>query len=293
MTASEQPTPTPPAGDAGEPPRRGAYGLQLFGADGLSDMLVDAEPSSPVARIERVSTPEGDVAAEIVEDDRAELPLGSTGAVSLRRRDGRVTFRLSRAVSDAELLHPLLAPVAAVMARWHGRESFHAGGFATDQGGLGVVAGRNGGKSTFLAAAASSGLPVLSDDMLVVEGRDLLAGPRSLDLRSSAAAELEVGEPLGVIGTRERWRVRLPPIAPRVPLRGWVFLAWDEATSVKRISARDCLIRLAESRAVRLAPTAPEHLLELAALPAWEARRPRRWSDLAATVDAVGRAFSS
>ena len=38
------------------------------------------------------------------------------------------------------------------------------------------------------------------------------AGPRSIDLRPDAAARLGLGESIGVVGARERWRLRAPPV---------------------------------------------------------------------------------
>ena len=103
-------------------------------------------------------------------------------------------------------MHPYLAPVALVMARWLGREGFHGGGIVAGGGVWGVLGDKTAGKSTTLAWLAREGVGVVSDDVLVIDGGTALAGPRSVDLREEAAERLGVGEPMGRVGQRERWR---------------------------------------------------------------------------------------
>ena len=109
----------------------------------------------------------------------------------------------------------------------------------------------------------------------------MFAGPRSVDLRRETAERLGAGEELGVIGARERWRVGLPPIEPEVPLAGWVFLEWGDEVAVTPVEPGERLARLLHHRGVRLPPASHEALLGLAALPAWEVRRPPDWDSLA------------
>jgi hypothetical protein len=182
-------------------------------------------------------------------------------------------------------VHPYLAPAAAVIARWMGRESMHAGAFAVDGRALGVVGTREAGKSSTLAWLARDGIDVLCDDMLIVDGPRPLAGPRSIDLRRDAAERLGAGEPIGVTGARERWRLRLAPLARGATLAGWVFLAWGERVEVRQLPGPERLARLAAERGLRLPPARPDALLELTSLPAWELRRPRGWESLPAAAD--------
>ena len=128
------------------------------------------------------------------------------------RHGGRALFEVPHPVRPDELVHPYLAPAAAVIGRWLGRESVHAGAIAVDGRALGVVGARGAGKSSTLAGWALDGGEVLCDDLLVLDGRTTFVGPRSIDLREDAAAQLGAGEPIGVTGARERWRLRLAPI---------------------------------------------------------------------------------
>ncbi len=170
-------------------------------------------------------------------------------------------------------------------AHWLGRESFHAGGFAAGGGVWGVLGDKGAGKSSMLASLARAGIPVVSDDVLVLDGRTALAGPRSIDLRSDAAARLGAGEPLGAIGDRERWRVPLEPISPELPLRGWVVLGWDERTIIRRPQGSERLNSLLPHRGARLYPPKPEGLIDLSSLPLIELRRARRWDSADDALD--------
>jgi hypothetical protein len=195
-----------------------------------------------------------------------------------------VAYRVPHAVRSDELVHPYLAPAAAVIGRWLGRESVHAGAFAVDGQALGVVGTRESGKSSTLAWLARQGVDVLCDDMLIVDGDRPLAGPRSIDLRADAAERFGAGEPIGMTGARERWRLQLGPTATAT-LTGWVFLAWGDEVAARPLPARERIPRIAAERGLRLPPVRPDALLELASLPAWELSRPRDWASLPRAAD--------
>jgi hypothetical protein len=262
----------------------GAYGIRLSGVDRAGELLVEVEPEAPAYAIESElgSAPAPD---EHVDEERARLRLRSGGEIVVDRRARRATFRVPHPVRPDELVHPYLAPAAAVIARWMGREGMHAGAFAADGRALGVVGARAAGKSSTLAQLARIGAGVLCDDLLIVDGRRPLAGPRSIDLRADAAQRLGVGEPIGMTGGRERWRLLVGPAPPAAVLCGWVFLAWGERLEARRLHGPERIARLAAQRALRLPPARPDALLELASLPAWELSRPQGWESLPAAAD--------
>lgn len=263
---------------AAPPPRPvGAYGLRLEGVEGTRSLLVSADPRWPRFRIrsEVQAPPWRD--SDFVTDSDAELRLQAGGEVRIEREPGLVVFRMERSLTELELIHPYLAPVAAVANYWFDRESFHAGAFVIDGAAWGVIGEREAGKSTLLASLALRGVPILSDDMLILEGDHAFPAPRSIDLRRSAARHFGVGEPLGVVGTRERWRLRLAPIAGAPPLRGWIFLSWGDRVETSKVAPHERVARLGAQRGLRLAPRDPARLLDLVALPAWELRRPPDW----------------
>jgi hypothetical protein len=144
-----------------------------------------------------------------------------------------------------------------------------------------VVGEKEGGKSTLLASLAQRGLGVLSDDLLVLEERRVLHGPRLIDLREAAAVHMELGEALGSAREGGRWRMRLDP-TPDTELAGWVFLRWGDEVELRTVGLADRIDRLLE-----LVPTREESVVSLAALPAYELVRPPSWEALPGALDAL------
>lgn len=258
----------------------GAYGFRLAGVPRAQPLLVAAPPHWPQLDLQVRVTPAEPPAGERVDEAFAVLRPRSGGWIEIDRRAARATFALPERPSDAALVHPHLASVAVVSAHWLGRESFHAGGFLKDGRAWAVLGDRDAGKSSFLALLALAGVPVLCDDVLILEEATAFAGPRSIDLRAGAARHLGVGEPVGVMGMRERWRMAVAPVASEVPLAGWVSLRWDERTEVRRPRGSERLRMLAAHRGSSLYPSTPAALIDLSALPFLQLRRPQRW-DLA------------
>ena len=260
----------------------GAYGLRLEGVEEARSFLVAADAEWPSFELTQRHEEPGEAGAlDLVSDETAELQLRSGGRILIDRSEAVISYAVPRRLRVDELLHPFLAPAAAVIAYWLGRQSFHAGAFVTDDGVLGLLADREGGKSSTLGWLARQGRPVVCDDMLIVEGRTALAGPRSVDLRPEAAEALGAGEPLGTVGMRERWRLGLGPVEPALPLRGWVFLSWGDEVRLESLPASERFARLFAHRGVRLPPRDPDAVFDLATLPGWELTRPRRWNSVA------------
>jgi len=241
-------------------------------------VLVDARPEWPHLGIavEHGAPP---LTPEVLTADHAEIILKTGGRLFIDRRDEVARYAVPRHLSDDELVHPFLAPAAAVMAHWLGRPSFHAGAFVADGGAWAVAGDREAGKSSTVAWLAGQGHPIVTDDILVTEGGAAYAGPRSVDLRGDTADRLGIGSELGVVGTRERWRVALPQLgAATLPLRGWIFLEWTSEPQLRRLSPSECLTRLISHIGMRRSTADPAALLELAMLPAWDFGRRRDWA---------------
>jgi hypothetical protein len=258
----------------------GAYGIRLLGVEGLAPVLVPAQPAWPAFTLVNEVRPV-ELEAEHVDDERAELALRTGGRILVERAAATITFTTLRELSPAELVHPFLAPAAAVVARWHGRDAFHGGAFVAGGKAWALLADRDGGKTSTLAWLAEHGSPIVCDDMLVLEGGRALHGPRTLDLRAEAAERLGAGEYLGIVGARERWRLEVPSPGREPELGGWVFLEWGDEVELVEVGPAERLARLLGHAGLRLPPARPDSFLELASLPAWELRRPREWSSLA------------
>jgi hypothetical protein len=241
-------------------------------------LLVDAPEWWPELDLQRASGAERP--AERVTADHAQVWLSGGAWAELDRVAGRAQLRLPGEVSDGALVHPYLAPVALVMSRWLGREGFHGGGIVAGGGVWAVLGNRTAGKSTMLAWLASQGVGVVSDDVVIIDGGTVFAGPRSVDLRDESAQRLGIGEPMGQVGARERWRVALPPIEAELPFRGWITLEWGDAVSVAPIRGAQRLPALVPHRGVRMAPLDPAVLVRFSALPHLRFTRPRDWASL-------------
>lgn len=288
MTAAVPRVPPGVSSDSARPlgsvsPRRGAggaYGLRVKAVPALPDQLVDAPAHWSTVELRVRATPVPDEPAEYIHSEAACLQVRSGGSVVIDRWSGRATFTLPARPPTSALLHPHLAAVAAVWAHWSGREGFHAGAFLAGGGVWGLLGDKCAGKSSTLAGLARAGVPIVCDDVLVLDGSSALAGPRSIDLRADAARSLGVGEPLGVVGDRERWRVPLPAIKPELPFRGWVTLSWSDELAIRPVHGAERVRKLLEHRALRVPPRSPVALFELASLPFFEFSRPRRWTEL-------------
>jgi hypothetical protein len=280
----------PSAAKPSESPR-GAYGLRIEGLDGASRLLVPVPEAWPRLRLEHEPTDPGPV-RDGISNDSARMTLAGGGMIEVERPRGLATIRTSRRLDAAALVHPYLAPIAAVLAYWHRHESFHGAAIVVDGGAWGLLGGRHDGKSSLAAWMALHGGDVLCDDMIVVDGSNAFTGPRSLDLRGEAAEHLGAGEPLGVVGARERWRLELPQRGASVPLRGWVFLAWADRVELGELPPAGRLSGLSAHRGIRVPPNNPVLLLELAALPAWRFARPRAWEQLGSSCDLLLEALS-
>jgi hypothetical protein len=255
--------------------RRGVYGAAVHGLPGAEHLMRPAVDGWPVLRV---------VTARGARTLRADVVGEHEAAFSLEH--GRLEVRLDRATTTASFtteqdhpdeayLHPFIARAATVLARWHHREAFHAGAFVLDGVAWAVLGAREAGKSTALAHAHLRGLPVLTDDVLVVDDGVVLPGPGSLDLREGTARHLRLGEPLGVVGSRERWRVALPGDLAPARLGGWVLPIWGEPTAVLPIPPQPRQALVASALFPRLPPEDPLRLLALGTLPAVAWRRPR------------------
>ena len=258
----------------------GAYGFRLSGLADAGALLVDAPETWPQLDLMRVAPHGSRPEPEQVTQDRARLWLPGGAWATLDRERACAQLAIPDEITDGALVHPYLAPVALVMARWFGREGFHAGGIVAGDGAWGVLGDKTAGKSTLLTWLARDGVGVISDDVLVIDGATALAGPRSVDLREEAASRLGVGEPMGRVGQRERWRFTLPPVAPELPLRGWITLEWGDDVAIEPIRGSDRLQALLPHRGVRLPPLDPAILVRFSALPHLRLIRPRDWEAL-------------
>lgn len=224
---------------------------------------------------------------DLVGDDRASFSAPGRLLLTVERDPLRAVITAPAPVDDASLIHPLLAFVGAAAARWQGRSAFHAAAVVLDGGAWLLLGNAGSGKSTTASYLHALGVPVLADDLSVIDGATVLAGPRVGDLRAEAAERfgrgVELDAPLG----RSRWREVYADVPPVVPLSGFVVLAWGEDFVVDRVAPKDRLAVLGGSDALQLAPSAHRAFLDLLPVPMWRVTRRAGWVDLDSTTDAL------
>lgn len=262
----------------------GAYGIAVDGlrGDPATAGLVEVDDDAPVVTIRREGFAAGaERPATRIGDDDAAVRLLPDGWLHVDRAAATATFHLPFDCSDAMLAHPYLAPIGGLWARWGGREAFHCGAVVLEGAAWAVLGAKEAGKSTTMVWLAEEGLPVLTDDLLVVDtgpAPRCHAGPRFVDLRAPTAEHLvDHGLPDLLVEVRdgERHRYPLAAVPPTAPLGGFLLLEEGDDTGITTVPPAERLPRLSEHRMVRLLPTDPVGLLDLVQLPVGVLRRPR------------------
>ncbi|RBY93934.1 hypothetical protein DQ244_00735 [Blastococcus sp. TBT05-19] len=238
--------------------------------------------SSPVLRMTQ-QRGASVVLQDTLTDEQTSYPLPQAlGDVHVDRATLTARFTSPTPLPHDHLVHPHMARVAAVAARWLGWQALHAGAFEYAGGAWGVLGERNAGKSSLMAQLHVLGLPIITDDVAVVQEGMVVPGPGIVDLREGAAQHFGLGVPLGVVGRRARWRVPVPPAGP-APLRGWILPTWGEP-AITALPLRMRVPLLAANRAVPLPPVAPADFFALAGVPVIVWSRPREWPRMEAST---------
>lgn len=265
---------------------QGCYGLAMPDWPGTAEFLFPAEPTWPGLAVDRV--PLADVLEHPtgVGRERADIELIG-GRLQMRRNPLEATFLLDRPIDANALVHPYLALPAGIAGHWLGRQAFHGGAFVLDGGAWGVLADKEGGKSSTMAWFDQNGIDVLADDLLVVEDGLALAGPRCIDLRTDTATTLGIGTRIDGADGRDRWRLLTKATTTVAPLVGWIFLSWAAEPSFLSVPPSARIARVLAHRSVITVDADPTAFLDLAARPCIEFARPRGLEHMGVAIEAL------
>ena len=208
-------------------------------------------------------------------DRRLTFSHEPEGLATVDREARRTTLHLARPLSEAGLVHPYMSTTVVAWAHWQGWHVVHAGAFVVGGQVWALVGERESGKSTAVAWCASRELAVFADDMLVLRDDTALAGPRSVDLRHSAAEHFGIGHHIRNLGNRERWRHCVGPVPAEAPFGGFVALEWSDSVSVAPAGASERLRYLAQETS--LVGSRNGAWIDLLSHPMLILRRPRSW----------------
>ena len=200
-------------------------------------------------------------------------------------------LRVRADVQHSEFVHPLLGRAASQLALAHGADGMHAGAIAGRAGAWAVIGPKGAGKSTLLAGLNDIGVPIVTDDILVLRDGMVMAGPRCIDLRPDVQ---RFGVGLAVRPSHPRNRVGLPSIPAEHRLVGLIHLEWSSGeasgeTTIEALGRRGAIRRLLVLRTEKGYPRNPQALLDLAMLPTVVLSRPRVMSGLDDAVAQVER----
>jgi hypothetical protein len=254
----------------------------------MPDDLIELDPSLPEVV---VSWRHASTVRDIEEVDARRFKLGVRGAATFHvdRDPPTILFDLPEPPAPGALIHPLLTVGIAVLARWRGDVTLHAGAFATPAGAWGVMGTREAGKSAMLATLSMAGYPIVADDLLAIQDGSVWAGPSCVDLRPDTAARFTEARYLGIVGSRPRYRLSTRVGPSMSPLKGCFLLDWHDRphVQIERVSTEEWLRWLYRQEYISLVGVPdPVKILPLLALPCWRVTRPADWG---MTQEAIGR----
>ncbi len=274
---------------------RGAYGLAILGDLSTHDALRELDHAHATLRI--VVVPAIPDLAESLDPRSTCVELADGTWFLLNDLGGGeyvATLCGGPDKTDDELVHPYLAPIAALINRRLGHAALHAAALSWEGSGLLLIGEPGHGKTTTATHLASLGADLLADDLTVITPSGIAAGPRTADLRPEGASLLGLsGDPVRG-GTRSR-RAMSPSWVPRVPVAAFVHLAFG-APDMSETPASGRLLALSRQLYWPTVAGGAATLLSLASLPHVTLTRPRGRSGLdfaAGSLRTLARSLTS
>jgi hypothetical protein len=272
----------------------GAYGLRIEGLPGAAEWLAPVAPDAPVLRVTAEAGDPGGATGH-VDGDGADVHLLALvdARMTVRRAPLTAGFVMTRRPPDADLLHPFLSPAAALAHLWAGRQALHAGAVLIGGGAVLLLGEKEAGKSSTLAwMAAEAGLPVLADDLAIIDGGAVLPGPRCIDLRPPTVEAFGARWGGRLVRSDSRLRLALGPAPLSARVRGVVTLGWGDEIALDPIPPAQRIVALAGQGWYPAAQRDGVAIMDLAMLPMFALRRPHSLDALPGAVSALREAFA-
>jgi hypothetical protein len=271
--------------------RLGAYGFRLV-LDGAQEPLPDLCPVPEDSPSVPVECRRASVLVKQAELGQERVCAGERGGplLDVRRDPPAIVLGFPDETTPEALVHPVLTLPISILARWRGDLTLHAGSFVANDRAWAVVGDREAGKSTTLTKIAQRGCPLMADDLLVLDGDVVRAGPACIDLRPDVAEQVPEARALGEIGDRERFRLTTPQGPARARLAGFFLMDWSEdgAVEIERLDMGKALnVVYAQEYMGLLGPADPEKILALLGTPMWRVRRPKDWRVTDEVIDGI------
>jgi len=272
----------------------GVYGLDVTGLPDAEQWMRALPASVPRLRVDKTDATTSSSHISRLDRSEADLRLVGGGRLCMLRGDGRALFTFPEMPRDDDLLHPYLAPAAALVQLWAGNEALHGGSFATAAGAVALLAEKNGGKSTTLAwLAAERPIAVLSDDLVVLRRGSVLSGPRCVDLREGGELGFLALDQGRIVRNMDRRRITLPDAPAHAPLIATVVLRWGRRLRLETAPPADRLRELLPHRMFGHRVSGdPRAILQAATLPMLILARPRGEAGLRDAAIALADYFS-
>jgi hypothetical protein len=272
----------------------GAYGFRLVPHGPGLEMqdLVEQGAHAPAVAVS-CSGDAAETSFQRVRPDSCEISNRGGLYMSVTKDPPAIILRYP-GVTAAAFVHPIATVPLSFLAHWLGYATLHAGAFLYQGKAWVVVGDRGAGKSTLLALLGQRGHPVVADDLVVIDGDEVLSGPSCVDLREDAAGMIPGTRAIGKVGDRMRHRLATPPAPPRVPLGGIWLLDWGEETVLEPLSLDVSVKLLHEQHCVGpLGPPEPAAVFALLGKPMRRFRRPRAWVAADAAIDQLLEAIDA
>ncbi len=260
----------------------GAYGFRLVLPDVLAPLpdLVGISYEEPAVIVD-VRLASAIRSEQEVDGGQVRLLTEKGTGIVVDRDPAHVEIVAPVPLSGEALVHPVLTVPLSVLARWRGDVTLHGGAFFHAGAAWGLIGERTAGKSSMLGVLGDRGIPIVTDDLLVIDDGWVRAGPQCVDLRPDVAQHIPAAKDLGVVGSRPRHRLSTPAAPARARLGGMFVLEWhdDPEPLVEPMPMDQKLKLLYKQESIALMGFAPPgQVLELLGTPMWRFRRRKDWS---------------